>query len=39
MAGQGNEEEEGDKPLDASEQKIRKAREKGDVPITREAGN
>lgn len=35
----GEEKDDGDKTLDASDQKIRKAREKGDVPITREAGN
>lgn len=38
MAGSG-EEEEGDKAHDASERKVRQAREKGDVPVTREAGN
>lgn len=36
MADPGNEE---DKAHDASERKIRQAREKGDVPVTREAGN
>lgn len=32
-------EDQDDKPHDASEQRLRKAREKGDVPSSREAGN
>ena len=39
MAGAGDEEEGGEKAHDASERKVRQAREKGDVPVTREAGN
>jgi len=37
MAGQ--DEDDGEKSLEASERKIRKAYEKGDVPTSREAGN
>ncbi len=39
MAGSGDEEEGGEKAHEASERKVRQSREKGDVPVTREAGN